>query len=455
MRLRASAVVLELGKSLALDCAVFGWPIAGVVFKHNSQVIKSIGHPPNSDRRSFKHKLQSNYFVVDSSALEQSAHSKQLPEQATSAASEAASEELNSAIGELDDASNKELTVRHVFVVDLEPQHAGAYQCEAVSEARARTAQSTVFVRVLDEPPKFRHTFAAATHEPRADISLLCSAHANPLPEIRWMVDGAPVVESTRTHSGDFVTKDGLVISFVNITSAQVDDSGLYECIADNGLARVQHSAQVSVVGPVNVKRMDNVTVFAGTSLQLRCPVVGAPVAEIWWQRNADAHAKRLPTNHRQRVFENGTLVVEHVDKAQADDGLYACFARSAVSDAVPAGNEQARLAFGGVYVSIRARPSIEPFVVSRSLREGQRASIMCTISSGDLPIAIDWFRDGDRLGPDANGSVRANRVSDYSSTLLFEPLSMQHSANYTCLARNDAGAASYTIPVVVLGECR
>lgn len=277
-------------------------------------------------------------------------------------------------------------------------------------------------------------------------------------------------------------TQDNLVISYVNISQTQVADSGLYRCTADNGLAQLSHQAQISVTGPLQVKPMGRSTVLASTTFRIRCPVAGHPVAEVQWQ-----HAgRRLPANHRQHVYENGTLEVEHMERSAADDGEYTCLASSGQPGEQPAQ--------GSIQVSIKARPTIEPFSISRSLREGQRASVMCTISSGDLPIAISWFRNeqplvetadaqvlalssahpqvvssGSRWPPEVDSSrqvhsehlsngtllanVRISRVSDYSSTLLFESLLVHHSANYTCLARNEAGSVSYQAHMVVQGE--
>lgn len=92
----------------------------------------------------------------------------------------------------------------------------------------------------------------------------------------------------------------------------------------------------------------------------------------------------------------------------------------------------------------------IEPFSFPKSLREGQRASALCTVSSGDLPFKIRWFKDG-RPIPD-NIGVRSNEVADYSSTLLFESSALHHRGNYTCVAENDAGTVSHTATMVIHG---
>jgi hypothetical protein len=46
-------------------------------------------------------------------------------------------------------------------------------------------------------------------------------ASGSPLPEISWQLSGFQVPESSRFRVGDYVTRDGLIVSFVNISSLQ------------------------------------------------------------------------------------------------------------------------------------------------------------------------------------------------------------------------------------------
>lgn len=98
-----------------------------------------------------------------------------------------------------------QIKLSHVIVIVLEPQHAGSYQCFAYNQYES--VQSSTYIRVLDDPPKFKDTFKSEVFEQNQDISLQCSARANPLPEITWSIDEQPIPESVRTRFGDFVTK--------------------------------------------------------------------------------------------------------------------------------------------------------------------------------------------------------------------------------------------------------
>ena len=61
-----------------------------------------------------------------------------------------------------------------------------------------------------------------------ASLSLKCVASGHPLPQVTWMLDRRSVPEDSRFRSGDYVTRDSLVVSFVNISVAVTSDGGVY-----------------------------------------------------------------------------------------------------------------------------------------------------------------------------------------------------------------------------------
>ncbi|KAH7968603.1 hypothetical protein HPB52_010036 [Rhipicephalus sanguineus] len=97
-------------------------------------------------------------------------------------------------------------------------------------------------------------------------------------------------------------------------------------------------------------------------------------------------------------------------------------------------------------------RLASEPFSYPASLREGQLASVMYTVFSGDLPINICWTKDGETISesnPDTAG-ILVNTVSGFTSTLFFKALRLEYRGNYTCVAQNDAGRASHSAVMVI-----
>ncbi|KAL3210778.1 hypothetical protein MRX96_036878 [Rhipicephalus microplus] len=83
-----------------------------------------------------------------------------------------------------------------------------------------------------DDPPTLRETFSERTLSPGPSISLKCIAAGRPLPQVTWSLDGLPVPENARFRMGDYVTSEGHVVSFVNISGVRAEDGGLYRCSA-------------------------------------------------------------------------------------------------------------------------------------------------------------------------------------------------------------------------------
>ncbi|KAH8024618.1 hypothetical protein HPB51_000017 [Rhipicephalus microplus] len=325
-----------------------------------------------------------------------------------------------------------------LFVRKAAVGDAGKYTC--VANNSAGEDRTTTELVVTEDLPQFQETFGGETVQAGTRLSLKCSASGNPLPQITWSLDDAPVPETHRVRFGDYVTQYGVVVSYLNFSLVQVEDGGEYRCTANNGVGTLHHAARINVPGRPVVRPMRNLTVVASETLNIVCPVAGYPLESINWERVG----VRLPYNHRQKVHDNGSLEVYHMERA-TDEGPYTCVAK----------DKDGHTAQSTVYISVKVRPAIEPFSYPASLREGQRASVMCAVISGDLPINISWTKDGEPISesnPDTAG-ILVNTVSGFTSTLLFKALRLEYRGNYTCVAQNDAGSASHSAVMVIHGE--
>ena len=80
-------------------------------------------------------------------------------------------------------------------------------------------------------PPRFTHVFSSdKILDPGTRMSLKCEATGSPLPQITWTLDGSSLSEHSRLRVGDYVTNNGYVNSFVNMTNVRIEDSGVYSC---------------------------------------------------------------------------------------------------------------------------------------------------------------------------------------------------------------------------------
>lgn len=100
--------------------------------------------------------------------------------------------------------------------------------------------------------------------------------------------------------------------------------------------------------------------------------------------------------------------------------------------------------------------PVIAPFAFSPEVKEAERTSVMCTISSGDLPVTINWLKDGQLLTSNITQAKKVQVKLDHdSSTLKFGHVRLDHAGNYTCVAKNRVGIQARSAQLIVLGEPR
>ncbi|KAL1485789.1 hypothetical protein MTO96_031748, partial [Rhipicephalus appendiculatus] len=315
-------------------------------------------------------------------------------------------------------------------------EDAGMYQCYAHNEAdsapRARRNCGLAQNDVIDVAPFLTSVFEEQTLQPGASVSLRCSAAGNPLPQVTWTLDDAAVPDFHRFRVGDFVTADSVVVSFVNVTELRVEDGGLYACAAANAVGEARHGARVNVHGPPVIRPMGNVSVVAGTTLRVVCPVAGYPIHSVVWFKGDS----QLPTNHRQQIAQS-SLSVHNVQRA-SDEGEYSCLARS--------GNLTAR---GNTFVRVRVPPVIDSQMLPDVLtaNEGMNVKMLCSVVQGDPPITLRWTRGGHTVARSASVSLQS--LED-SSVLTMKGVSMRDSGNYTCEASNRALTVNRTVSLVV-----
>ncbi|KAI1289957.1 Down syndrome cell adhesion molecule-like protein Dscam2 [Halotydeus destructor] len=105
--------------------------------------------------------------------------------------------------------------VVHFTKVDREDR--GMYKCIVSTEFQS--IQATAQLSLRDDAPSFLETFTETTLDPGPSVSLKCVASGSPLPQVTWSLDGYVIPDNIRFRTGDYVTRTGLLVSYVNITS--------------------------------------------------------------------------------------------------------------------------------------------------------------------------------------------------------------------------------------------
>jgi len=85
-----------------------------------------------------------------------------------------------------------------------------------------------------------------------------------------------------------------------------------------------------------------------------------------------------------------------------------------------------------------------------KPLESGESSTVTCSVSAGDLPLELSWWFNGEKIAADRTDITII--LAKKSAILTVDSASWEHAGNYTCLARNPAGVATYTTELVVYG---
>nr|XP_037870603.1 Down syndrome cell adhesion molecule-like protein Dscam2 isoform X16 [Bombyx mori] len=316
-------------------------------------------------------------------------------------------------------------------IESVKKEDKGMYQCSIRNDQESASASAELKLGGRFEPPQIRHSFGEQTFRSGPSLRLKCVASGNPTPDIAWLLDGEKLSSGERLQIGQFVTADGNVESHLNISSVQTNDGGLYTCFASSKVGSTSHSARVNIYGLPFVRPMKKRPVVAGDTLIVHCPVAGYPIDSIVWERDG----RVLPINRKQKVFPNGTLVIENVER-MSDEATYTCVAK----------NSQGYTARETLELQVMVPPQILPFEFGEEpANAGDTATLTCSVSKGDQPVNISWIFNGQELTKFNNLGVVLSSINKKTAIMSIDSVSGVHRGTYICVATNRAGSANHS----------
>ncbi|XP_076137875.1 cell adhesion molecule DSCAML1 [Alosa pseudoharengus] len=318
-----------------------------------------------------------------------------------------------------------------LFITAAQKRHSGAYQCFATR--KGQTAQDFSIILLEDGTPRIVSSFSERVVAPGEPFSLMCAAKGAPPPTISWTLDDEAIARDSALRASQYTLSDGSTVSHVNVSNPQIRDGGVYRCVARNSAGSAEYQARINVRGPPSIRAMRNITAVAGRNTFINCRVIGYPYYSIKWYKEG----MQLPDNHRQMVYENGTLKLSDVQKGM-DEGAYLCSVL--ISPQV--------FITQTVYVTVKVPPLIQPFDFPPT-SIGKLMYVACVVSSGDMPIRFTWRKDGQEIRHDGNSGVTIE-TKEFMSSLQISKVSLKHNGNYTCIASNDAATVSTERQLIV-----
>ncbi|XP_050520780.1 cell adhesion molecule Dscam2 isoform X30 [Daktulosphaira vitifoliae] len=310
----------------------------------------------------------------------------------------------------------------------------GMYQCFVRNEQESAQGSAELKLGGRFEPPHIKEYFSDNTMQPGVSLHLKCIASGNPTPEINWELDSKRLSSTERLRIGQHITLAGEVVSYLNISSVHTNDGGHYKCVAVSKVGTAEHTAHLNVYGLPFIRPMEKKNIVSGENLFVTCPVAGYPLESITWEREN----RQLPINRKQKVFPNGTLIIENVERS-SDQATYTCVAK----------NSQGHTAKGNLEVQVMVRPKILPFSFGElPSNSGDPVQVVCTVIKGDKPLSISWNFYGEELS--SNMGVTTMPIGDSMNVLSIPSVGPTNRGNYSCLAQNPAGYDSYRAQLLV-----
>ncbi|XP_023557230.1 cell adhesion molecule-related/down-regulated by oncogenes isoform X1 [Octodon degus] len=190
--------------------------------------------------------------------------------------------------------SNWRRLYSHLATASIDPADSGNYSC-VVGNRSGDIKHVTYMVNVL-EHASISKGLQDQTVPLGATVHFTCAVRGNPVPNCTWFHNAQPIHPSPRHLTAGNKLK---------ITAVTMDDSGLYQCVADNGIGFTQSTGRLQVeqghgFKPVIVTAPASAKVADGDFVTLSCNATGVPVPVIRWYGS-----RGLITSHPSQVLRS------------------------------------------------------------------------------------------------------------------------------------------------------
>ncbi|XP_072386202.1 fasciclin-2 isoform X1 [Diabrotica undecimpunctata] len=339
--------------------------------------------------------------------------------------------------------NNQAIQTNEKFVVDTDElliknvteADDGVYTCTAIETFTGHFKIRNIKVEV-QVPPKIQPIEPVTIIEGDT-ASVKCLATGKPPPTYQWI---KLKNREDLSNSDRFEVKKNTGELRVNRIEFENDD-GLYKCIAENSVDRVETTVKINVLVRPRIYELLNVTAPISKQTEIICKASGRPTPKITFRklnRKDSFQLGRQPDDDRVvleqlLISDNGEslgkLIISNLSRP--DDGLYECIAENTVGKAYK--NGHITVEFPPTF----ARTKDLPPVWSWNNRPGNLTCLPEAIPNatimwkyGDIEI-----HDNNNFQKIGNGPVSYLIVKPYNDRRFF--------TQYECIAQNKLGSAS------------
>ncbi|XP_078388293.1 neural cell adhesion molecule 1-like isoform X10 [Cetorhinus maximus] len=226
------------------------------------------------------------------------------------------------------------------------------------------------------------------------------------------------------------------VSSSLTLYSANIDDAGIYKCVATSKDGNdSEATVNVKIYQKLEFRNAPSPQEFkVGDDAVVICDSVSSPPPTITWKhRGRDVVLKK---DVRFTMLPNNYLQIRNIKKT--DEGTYRCEGRIAA---------RGEIKFKDIKVIVNVPPSIRArdIVVNATAHSGQSVTLACDADGFPEP-QVTWKRDDVVIEADGDKYI----MNEDGSELTINKIGKRDDGDYICIAQNKAGDVELEITLRV-----
>ncbi|XP_060770609.1 contactin-1a [Neoarius graeffei] len=309
-----------------------------------------------------------------------------------------------------------------LFNVQYEDE--GAYECEALNSKGKDWHKANLYVEAA---PEWVEHISSSERDIGSHYTMSCIANGKPKPHVHFLKDGQKYGKQE--------------LRFTDLT---FDDSGMYQCIAENHHGVIHANAELQIfVGAPSFEFNPVKPRLLGAKnghVVIECKPKAAPRPTFSWSKGTEL----LSNSSRIFIWEDGSLEIRNVTKA--DEGKYTCFAE----------NDRGKAnSTGSLSVTDATKITLAPSNADVSV--GENARMQCAAShDSSLDITFIWSLNSHAIDFDKEKEFYQHTTDSQagmsSCVLLIKNTQLKHAGLYTCTAQTSVDNVTVSADLVVRG---
>uniref|UniRef100_A0A672NX04 Contactin-3-like n=1 Tax=Sinocyclocheilus grahami TaxID=75366 RepID=A0A672NX04_SINGR len=307
-------------------------------------------------------------------------------------------------------------------IPSFQQEDTGTYECTAENSRGKNAARGRLSFHAT---PHWLQTMTDTSLSIEENLFWECKANGKPKPSYSWLKNGETLISEVLWVQ---IENGALSISSLNLS-----DCGMYQCVAENKHGIIYSSTELMVLASAPSFSQNPLSrvlkARSGSDVSLDCRPHASPRAISLWKRGNEI----LQRSERISLFPNGTLKIANVTKR---DGVrLSCYLpgyrRCSLASVCP--------------TRIRQGPS------STEITVGESIVLPCQVTADPaLDVAFFWAFNGQPI--DFHQDTFSLFLQSFSGDLMIRNIQLNHGGKYVCLIDTDVESLSADAILVVKG---